>query len=104
MGRLICSNHHESDIIQMSKILYKYYINKEKTNVIKLIFNVNDLGQFVYYFSVDDDIENIEKIKSINDFEKFFTRTSGDPGSCLKCFKSYLKFNNISIQEKKVNI
>ena len=104
MGLIICEIHGESSIIQMSESLHRYYINNIKTEVIKVIYEVEELNNFVHYFSIEDNLSKGLQINNINEFEGDFSKISGDPGACVDCFKLYLNNKNIEVKEKRVLI
>ncbi len=104
MGLIICENHGEKGIVQMSKVLHNYYIKNEKTEVFKITYEIEGLDNFIHYFSGEENLDKSLQINDIEDFEDFFPEISGDPGACIKCFKSYLNENNIKIIDKVIKI
>jgi hypothetical protein len=102
MGLIICEIHGESGIIQMSELLHRYYINNKKIEVIKVIYEVEGLDNFVHYFSIVDDLSEGTQINNINEFDDYFSKISGDPGACVDCFNLYLNNKKIEIKEKRV--
>lgn len=104
MGLIICKIHGESSIVQMSELLYKYYINNIKKEVIKVIYQVEELDNFVHYYSIEDDLFKGTQINNINEFDDYFFKMNGDLGACVDCFKLYLNNKNIEIKEKRVPI
>ena len=73
--------------------------------LIKLFLKFRILEIIPIFFSIDDDIDDIIKIESLNEFEVFFLKEkSDDPVICKKCFETYIKENDIKISEKVVVI
>jgi len=104
MGKIICKNHRENSIVQMSKVLHSKYLKKENSSIIKLVFRLNGIDDFIHYFSSNENIKNLLSLSNENEFELAFSGFSGDPVACENCFKDYLKDSNNEIQERIIQI
>ncbi|MBL4880304.1 MAG: hypothetical protein JKX82_03165 [Oleispira sp.] len=104
MGRIICENHGENSIVQMSKVLHNKFLKKENSSIIKLVFRLNGFPDFIHYFSSDENIKNLLSLSNENEFELAFSGFSGDPGACENCFKDYLNDSNNETQERIIEI
>lgn len=104
MGIILCNIHGKSGIVQMSNQLYEQYTNRTTEEIIKIIFQVDDLGDFVYFISNKEDFNNYSNIKTLNDFEEVFLSISDNSGACLNCFKNYIQHMNIKIANKTIKV
>ena len=113
MGLIICENceyQEGCNIVKMSKSLHNYFINNERIDIIKLIYEVkilNSIDSFVQYFSIEDDISKNTQIKNIEDFENFYFNEKREDEydvGCVNRFRLYLDENNIDVKEKIVKI
>ncbi len=105
MSIIICKEHGENQIVQMSKSLHNFFLNQETENIVKLIFNIEEIGEiFVCYFSSNEDVCQFKDDMNLDYFESEFSKISGNPGSCINCFNDYLKRTQSKIIEKEFNI
>ena len=86
----------------MSKTLHEKYLKNENVDITKLVFRLEELPDFIHYFSSNENINNLINISSEIEFEFVYLDFAGDPGSCEKCFKEYL--SNSTIEEKIIEL
>jgi len=94
MGVIKCEIHGDSDIVQMSDVLYKKYFSNKKLgyDILKIVFDVKELGSKLIYYDLKKNLEDYKLIKSLASFEVILDKISGDKGACtcIKCFNAFL--------------
>ncbi|WP_281988981.1 hypothetical protein [Aquimarina aggregata] len=105
MGIILCKEHGESGIVQMSEMLFALFSNKKNTNIIKLVFNIEEIDErFEHYFSLDEDISRFSDEMNLDYFESEFSKISRDSGCCINCFKDYSNSIKAKVIEKEFSI
>ncbi len=104
MGILICNNHGQSGILQLSEDLLSIYKKRTKTDIILLAFKYPGIPELHYYFSYSEEVDWLLHFETYEDFDMKLSKISGNPVVCYKCFFEYLDQQKIKIQKKIVYI
>jgi len=99
MGKIKCKNHDESFIILVSDALREYFLRNEKTRIIKLIFKINNLSDFIYFFAEVDAIENFKNVKEFEAFERIHSELPIKSPYCENCFFEYKKRHKLHVKD-----
>ncbi|MFD2565877.1 hypothetical protein [Pseudotenacibaculum haliotis] len=104
MGKIKCKNHGESFIILVSNKLREYLLNNEKTQVTKLIFKINNLSDFIYFFAEVEDIEKFKNVKEFEEFERIHSELPLESPYCENCFFEYKKTYEINLKDVVIEL
>ncbi|WP_282090411.1 hypothetical protein [Aquimarina algiphila] len=106
MGKIVCQNHGEQGIFQISKNLNLIYNERKKQEkIIRLLFKIEEINNEIdHFFLITDDISGFPSIMDTKSFEKEYVKISGDPIICITCFKNYIQKNNIEIVDKIIRV